>query len=146
MWHGTGRSGRRASLVFGLVSTLVLACGGDSSTGPAIDEAFIGTWDATSFVVAGTELITPESSFFVSLGLYSDGSYELIVTGHQSGLFCEGPASCNIDGDYTFTGDALTFDPGTEDELNATYSVSGDLLTVSGTIDGIPFSATLERG
>lgn len=138
-------SPRRTSIGLGLVLALAIACGGDSSTQPDIDEAFIGNWDATSFVVDGVELITPQVTFNMSLGLFSDGSYQLIVGGDETGLFCDGTASCNIPGDYSFTGSVLTFDPGTVDELSFSYSVSGDILTVSGTVEGFPFSATFER-
>lgn len=145
MWSLSFPPRRRSTLLFGLLLVGAVACGGDSSTEPSIDEEFIGNWISTSFTVDGQELMTEGSSFYISLGLFSDGSYQLIVGGDESGVFCDGEPSCTTMGDYTFSGSTLTVDPGTPDAVVLQYAVSGDTLTVSGSIDGTPFSAELER-
>lgn len=136
--------GLRTLLFFGLIVAVASACS-ESATEPDIDEAFIGSWITTSVIVDGEELVSPESPFYVNVGLWDDASYSLIVRGDESGLFCDGSASCNEDGDYSYSGSTITFDPGTEDALSVQYSVDGDVLSLSGSIDGTTFSALLER-
>ena len=121
-----------------------LACGSDPAD-PDIDEAFVGNWFATSFVIDGEELVTPAGGLSVSFGFFSDGSYQFIVGGDENFYFCNVTPSCVDDGDFSFTGSVITLDPGTVDELGLQYSVSADTLTVSGNLDGVPFSAVFER-
>lgn len=125
---------------------VVAACGSDPE-GPDIDidEAFVGNWNSTSFMVDGVDLMGAGSSFFVSFGFFSDGSYQLIVGGDDNFVICDIASSCNEDGDFSFTGTVLTIDPGTVDQLALQYSVSGDTLTLSGNLDGTPFTATFVR-
>ena len=134
----------RARRLLPLMMLFAAACNGDS-TDPNIDEAFIGNWVATSFIVDGVEWIDVGSAFNISFGFYSDGSYQLIVGGDELGVFCETQTACNDDGDFSFSGNVITLDPGTVFELDLQYSVSGDTLTVSGNLDGQAFSAVFQR-
>jgi len=132
-------------LSFGLLVIALVACNGNG-TEPDIDEAFVGDWFVTSFVVDGVDLVTaPGSTLNVSFGFYSDGSYQLIVGGDTSGLLCDLAQSCNEQGDFSFSGNVITLDPGTADALDLQFTVSGDTLTISGTLDGTPFTASFER-
>lgn len=137
------RTTRACALLLGTLP-LLLGCNGDSAE-PNINEAFIGNWFATSFIVDGNELVDPTSSFNLSFGFFSDGSYQLIVGGDDNLLFCETDPSCVDAGDFTFQGTVITLDPGTVYELTLLYSVSGDSLTVSGNLGGTPFAGVLER-
>ena len=135
-----GRAARIALPLF----VFALACGDD----PAdlnIDEAFIGNWNSTSFVVDGEELMTPGSSFFVSFGFFSDGSYQVLTSGDEDRFLCDVAPSCADNGDFAFAGNVITLDPGTVDELALQYSVTVNTLTVSGNFDGAPFTATFVR-
>ena len=123
---------------------LVVACGGNGAD-PEIDEPFVGNWVASSFLIAGVEHVTPAGDFNVSIGLFEDGSYQLIVNGDPTGLLCDLVPSCVESGDFSHSGSVLTLDPGTADELRLQYSVSGNELSVAGVLDGTPISATFDR-
>ncbi len=138
----SSRDGMAQSVLALLV--VAAACASDAE-GPEVDEAFVGNWNSTSFVVDGTEMMGAGSSFFVSFGFFSDGSYQLIVGGDDNFMLCDIASSCNEDGEFSFTGTVLTIDPGTVDQLALQYSVSGDTLTLSGVLDGTPFTATFVR-
>jgi len=121
-----------------------LACGSDPAD-PNIDEAFIGNWVASSFVVDGEEFVMPGGGLNVSFGFFADGSYQLIVGGDDDQFICDVTSSCVDDGDFTYTGNVITLDPGTVDELGLQYSASANTLTISGNLDGVPFSAVFDR-
>lgn len=135
-----GRAVRIALPLF----VFALACGDDPAD-VNIDEAFIGNWNSTNFVVDGEELITATSSFFVSFGFFSDGSYQVLTSGDENLFLCDVTPSCVNDGDFAFTGSVITLDPGTVDEFALQYSVTVNTLSVSGNFDGVPFSATFVR-
>jgi len=126
------------------VLLIAWACGGDPAE-PNINEAFVGNWVATSFIVDGEELITPGGGLSVSFGFFSDGSYQFIVGGDVNNYFCDPATSCVDDGDYSFAGNVITLDPGTVDQLGLQYSASASTLNVSGNLDGLPFSAVFAR-
>lgn len=128
-----------------ILPVVIAAFGCSDPVDTDIQEAFLGDWISTSFVVDGLELMTPPSDFYLSWGFYSDGSYQLIAGVDDIGFICDLGTSCRDDGDFTFTGNVITLDPGTADEFGFQYSVSGNTLTVSGSVDGTPFSATFER-
>ena len=123
----------------------LLALGCESSTDPVVDEPFIGNWTVESFVFDGVEQVLPAGGFNLSIGLFDDGSYQLIVSGDDTGFFCGGLAGCNASGDYDYTGSTLIFDPGTADEVRVGYVVVGDEMTLSGTAEGAPFTGVLRR-
>lgn len=127
------------------VAALVVGPGCESSTDPEIDEVFVGDWISTSFTLGGVEQMVPGASFYISMGLYDDMSYQFIVGGDDSGLLCDGPPSCQEQGDYEYTASRITMDPGTADAFSMQYSVSGNVMTLSGSLDGTSFSGSLER-
>ena len=138
-------SPRRALRALPLVLTAVLLPGCESSSEPEIDEPFVGNWSVSTFVIGGVEQTAPGRSFNLSIGLFRDGSYQFIVGGDDSGLLCGGPPSCNEQGDYSFTASRITLDPGTPDAFPFQYVVSGNTLTVSGSIEGVSFGGSLDR-
>jgi hypothetical protein len=120
-------------------------CGGDDGTDVNITADFVGNWMSTSFVLDGEELMTAGSDFYVSVGFFSDGSYQLIVGGDEGGVICVGTTSCIDSGDFSYTGTFITLEPGTEDELAFQYSVSGDVLTIEGDSSLGPYTAVFEK-
>ncbi len=137
------RSGGRGVRAVLLLSLFASAC--EDPADPEITAAFIGNWIATSFIVDGTELMGQASEFSASFGFFSDGSYQMLVGGDTGGLLCPSAPSCAEDGDFSHTGSSITLDPGTPDQMSFQWSVSGNELTVSGTLEGSPFTAVFER-
>jgi hypothetical protein len=132
-----------------LLSVLALwvslsACGGPEE--PALGEPFIGTWNATSFMVDGQEYIQPNGDFYFVLQFFTDASYYFGVGGDTDGLFCTAPDTmCDDEGDITFTSSTITLDPGTPDAQTLAYSVSGNTMTTSTSIDGSNVAATFQK-
>jgi hypothetical protein len=139
----THLAGRAARFSLALLVTLV-ACGEDG-TDIQLDEDFVGNWGLTSFVLDGVELVTPESDFYVSLGLFEDSSYQLIVGGDVTHVICLDTTSCVESGDFSYTGTIFTLDPGEASQILLEYSVSGDVLTLSGDSALGEYTAVLER-
>lgn len=127
-----------------LLVPLAMACATEPEEDPVIDAPFLGNWDASSFVVNGEEFIVPGQSFVI-FGFFSDGSYGFSVGGDDDGDICDVPPTCLDDGDFDYTSTVIILDPGTADELRLSYTVSGNTLTVSGTLNGTAFSATFEK-
>ena len=141
----TRRNRSWSRVLFPFLLLWVVAPGCDSSTEPVIDEPFLGNWSIESFVFDGEEQLVPGNNFNLSIGLFDDGSYQLIVSGDPTGFFCGGLPGCNASGDYDYTGSTLIFDPGTADEVRVQYAVVGNDLTLTGTVDGVPFTGILSR-
>ena len=122
------------------VAPLLLACNGDE-TGPNVSE-FVGSWSATSFVADGTDIVAGGTTITFT---FTETTYSFSVTGDTNAFFCDpGVTSCGDNGDLGSTSSSLIFDPGTADEVSLSFNVTGDILTVSGTIDGITLSATFQ--
>ncbi|MGD2046175.1 MAG: hypothetical protein PVJ80_03770 [Gemmatimonadota bacterium] len=137
----------RKGLALLLLSVWLLGsdCGNDGGTDVEVGADFVGNWVSTSFVLDGEELMTAGSSFYISIGFFSDGSYQLIAGGDEDGVICTGSTSCNESGDFSYTGTYITLDPGTMDELVFEYSVSGSTLTIEGDSSLGPYTAVFEK-
>jgi hypothetical protein len=125
----------------------LVACGGDGTgSEPDITAAFIGDWHLTSFVIDGNQMpMDGPTPVHIAIGLYADGSYQLIVSGDVTGLLCGGVPSCHEQGDYSYSGNVITLDPGTPDAIAFQYAMSGGVMTISGQMEGHSFSGTFER-
>jgi hypothetical protein len=121
---------------------LVSACSSDDSNGPAADP-IVGTWHATSFDVGGEDVIA--AGMVMTLTVNSDGTYSLFFNNDLIGS-CNGTSSCTQTGDYSKTSSQLTFDAGTADETTLNYAISGNSMTLTGTIDGTPVTLILHKG
>lgn len=119
------------------LAPLVIACG--DSTEPSND--LVGTWNATSLLVAGVDLTDQGMTLSFTFG--ANGSYSYTVTNDLIDFCSPGPA-CTDSGNYVVSGNQITFDPGV-DEATVTYSISGSTLTVNGTIDAINFTFTFAK-
>lgn len=116
------------------------ACSSDGGNGPG--DALIASWNATSFMVQGTDAIADGMSLVMTFE--SGGTYTLEFTNDQIGACNPGP-DCTQTGTLEFTGSHFTLDAGTVDEVTLNYSIQGDTMTITGTIDAIPVTIVLTR-
>ncbi len=129
----------------------IAGCSSDEGgTSPGVNPAVIGTWNATSFVAQGTDLITQGMGF--SIVFNSNGTYSFNITNDQSGLvvslepLCDGGApDCSYTGSFTATGSQIVLDPGTIDQETLNYSISGTTMTFTATLDLTPITVVLDR-
>ena len=131
---------RRSPLAAPLLVLALAACSSDESTGP--NPALIGDWNATSIIALGTDFIAGGMTLVATVN--NDGTYALDITGDLMGACDPGP-DCVVTGDYTATATQITFDPGSPDEATLNYSISGNNLTLSGNIGGIPVTFAFTR-
>ena len=128
-------------MTFALASAIAGCSDDEISTAPGVDPAVVGTWNATSFVVGGTNLIPPLGVSFV---FNANGTYALNFTSDQ-GDFCDpGEVNCGETGDYTSTSTTITLDPG-DDETILSYSISGSTMTINATIEGEDIVVILDK-
>ena len=138
----------RNHTAYAAVLTLALAsavagCSDDEiSTAPGVDPAVVGTWNATSFVVMGSDLIPPLGVSFV---FNANGSYALNFTNDQGDFCAPMEVNCGETGTYTATGTTITLDAGTADEAILSYSISGSTMTLNATIDGEAIVVVLNK-
>lgn len=138
------RTNRLITITIALSSLLLTAgCGDDDPTGTGSSNPLVGTWNATSFVVGGFDLIDAGATF--SLTLAAGGTESSTITGDTSMFFCETTVDCTDSGTWTSTSTTLTFDPGTVDEFTVTYTISGSTLNFSGTIESTLLSGTFTK-
>lgn len=139
---GTRRAGTLLliHLAVALTATSLVACSDDDPSGPGAGLA--GTWNATSFVVQGQDLIV--LGMGITLALNSSNTFVLTVTGDLTGV-CGGASSCTENGSYSSTATQITLNPGTEDEVTFNYALLGQTLTLTGSIDGNQATITLIR-
>ena len=122
-----------AVLTLALASAVAGCSDDEPSTAPGVDPAVVGTWNATSFVFMGTNLIPPAGVSFV---FNANGTYALNFTMDQ-GDFCDlGEVNCSETGSYTSTSTTITLDPGDTDQTTLNYSISGSTMTINATVDG----------
>ncbi len=131
----------RNRTAYAAVLTLVLAsaiagCSDDeNNTAPGVDPAVVGTWNATSFLLMGNDLIT--QGVGVSLVFNSNGTYAITFTNDQAGDLCDvGMTDCSDSGTYTASDTQIILDAGGVDEATLNYSIIGTTMTIAATIDG----------
>ena len=137
----------RSTILLALVAfaTALSACSDDDNpAGPGGNQdAYVGTWTATSFVVSGMDLID------LGMGLqatFTTSSYSLTVTDDVVGICAESASTdCTETGDLSGNGSQVTFDPGTADEIVFAYTIVGSNMTITGEIDGEPVSITFRK-
>jgi hypothetical protein len=116
-------------------------CSSDS-TGPEINPAVVGTWNATSIVVGGGgELI--DQGMSLTFVFASNGTYTFNVTNDQGGL-CDGAANCSDSGDYTASDTQIVLDPD-DDPVTLGYSISGSTVTVNADLEGTPLTIVMDE-
>jgi len=135
-WFRTRRIA--ATLAIASIAPLVAGCGDDSGVDPALD--LVGTWNATVLMVDGVDLIG--EGMTLSFTFSADGEYSYNVTGDLLD-FCDAGPDCTDGGDFTATISRFTLDPGLEPVV-LNYSVTGNTLTVTGTVDGTVLAWTFQ--
>ena len=126
-----------------LLAVAVLACSEDSPAGPGggTPSALIGTWNATAFNALGQDLVA--QGMGLTFTFDAQGAYSINITNDQANLCDVGP-NCSVSGTYSATGSQITLDP-IVDPVVLSYSIQGTTMTVSGTVDGIPITATFAK-
>jgi len=131
-----------AVLTLALASAVAGCSDSETSTAPGVNAAVVGTWNATSFVVMGNDLIPPLGVSFV---FNANGTFALNFTNDQ-GDFCDPmEVNCGETGNYTSTSTTITLDPGTADETTLSYSISGSTMTINATVDGEAIVVVLNK-
>ena len=127
---------------------LSLALGGaiagcsSEGTGPEINPAVVGTWNATSFMFEGSDVIVQGTT--VSFGFTNDGTYSFNFANDQ-GVLCDVGTACVDTGDYEATVSQIVLDPDTVDEQLFNYSIAGTTMTITGDVDGAPVTIVLNK-
>lgn len=130
----------RSLLATSLLVAALAACSSDEATGP--DPALIATWNCTSFSALGQDFI--QQGMTLQATFTNADTYTLTVTGDLTGNCNPGP-DCVVNGTYSATATQITFDPGTVDAVTFNYSIVGNTMTLTGNIEGIPATITLEK-
>ena len=127
------------------VLTLALGfaiAGCSDETGPEVNPAVVGTWNATSFLVPGTgDLIT--QGMTMAFAFASNGTYTFTVTNDQGGL-CDGAADCSDSGSYTASDTQIVLDP-EDDPQVLTYSIAGATVTINADMDGTAVTLVMDK-
>lgn len=120
---------------------LTAGCGEDEGSTAPVPTSILGTWIVTSIMVEGNDLA--QLGMVLSFHFSADGEYSFLVTEDQLGM-CDAGPFCEDFGDFDVTATQIIFDPA-EDPKPFSYSVSGDVMTLTGVMNGIPVTLTLER-
>ena len=119
----------------------IAGCSSDN-TGPEINPAVVGTWNATSFVIqGGADLIG--QGMTMSFVFADDGTYSFTVANDQGGL-CDVGTSCTETGNYTASDTQIILDPN-EDPQTLNYSISGSTVTVNADMEGTPITLVMDK-
>lgn len=135
----------RLALYLALVSAAPLPLLGgcssdDNGTGPG--SALVATWNATSFSALGQNFIALGMTLRITFA--SGGTYSINIAGDLIGA-CDQGTSCVNTGSYSATATQVTLDPGTADAVTFNYTIQGQTLTLTGSIDGNQATITLTR-
>ncbi len=104
--------------------------------------AVVGTWNATSFIANGTDLIA--AGMTLTFTLTSSETYSLSFTNDLGG-FCDVGSACTENGDYTATDTQITLDAGTPDVVVLAYTIIGNTMSIAVTVDGTTITATFDK-
>lgn len=130
-----------AAAALAALLTAVAACSDDDPTGT--EASIVGTWQAASFEALGTDFVA--AGMELELTLTDAGTYMIDVTNDLIGVCPDEEPDCVQQGAYTSTDTQVTIDPGLEDEVTFTYTVTGTTLTLNGAINETPVTATFMR-
>jgi hypothetical protein len=138
------RVSRLAVLTLALVALpSFVGCGDDDEPTNGDTNPLIGSWNALSFAIAEFDLIDGGYTLIFTYG--ASGTYSITVTGDEDRFFCETSSSCTMTGTYSSTSSTIVFDAGSSDELVASYSITGDSMSLTATDEGATLTATFER-
>jgi hypothetical protein len=134
----------RSMVVSTCMLALLAACNDDDDdpAGPGGDP-LVSTWNATSLTATGI----PDPiglGMTMTMTLSSGGTFTLVFTNDLVG-FCDGEANCTQTGTYTSTATTLTIDPSDSDPGTFNYTISGNVLTLTGDIDGSQVTLVFQK-
>jgi hypothetical protein len=133
------RAIRRAVLIV-VAGVIPVVIGCDGTTEPPPE--FVGTWDATSLLVDGFDLMG--EGMTLTFTFTSGGQYSYTVVNDLLD-YCDPGPNCTDSGDFTVSGNRITFDPDTAWEETYTYTLTGTTLTVTASFGGSTFTFTFEK-
>jgi hypothetical protein len=126
-------------LLFTALIPIFVGCG-DSTTEPPAE--LVGTWEATALLVDGYDLMG--DGMTLTYTFTSGGEYSYTVANDQLD-FCNPGPNCSDSGEFTVSGNRITFDPDTVWEETYSYTLSGATLTVTATFGGSTFTFTFAK-
>ena len=135
-----GRTLRYAAVF--LLPILVSCSSDDEPTGNNANP-LVGTWHVTSFQALGSDFV--QEGMSLTFTINEGGTYSLAVTGDAVGA-CDTGTSCTNTGTWSSTTTTFTLDPGTQDAVTFNYSISGNTMTWTGSIDGNAATIVSTRG
>ncbi len=137
---------RLAAALVVVVAFVLGACGDDDPAGPGAD-AILVSWQVTAFIAGPTDLVSDGMGMDAILN--SGGEYLSEVTNDQVGVCGDATGQdCSSTGSYAYTATTVTVDDDDPvDAVTFAYSITGtgDFMTWTGSIDGIPVEITFQR-
>jgi hypothetical protein len=108
-------------------------CGDEPTNTPT---SIVGSWVATNLTAPGEPQwgdAVADDGLSVTMTFTAGGSYTFDIGDDDPAdpWMCPGTASCSYSGSYQTAGSTLTLDAGTADESSATYTFSGNRLTIA---------------
>jgi hypothetical protein len=133
---------RAASGALVVLLPVLVSCSSDDDDPAGLSDPLVGTWNATSFVAGTDDVIA--LGMDLSIAFSAADTYTLTVTNDLIEAR-DGAADCTQTGSYAATSTQLTIDPGTVDSITFGYTIQGNTLTLTGSMDGIPVTVVLTR-
>lgn len=124
-----------------LAAAFAPGCSDDEPTTPTA--TLVGTWNATHLTALGTNAIS--LGMTASVTFTNSNAFTLVITGDLVGFCGESITSCTETGTYTATTTQLTMDPVDGDPITVNYSITGNTMTWTGSLAGIPATVTLAK-
>ena len=118
---------------------LTSACDDGEDTIPT--SGLSGSWEATSFVAQQGNLL--DQGMGMDVELTNSSTYNLTITGDRAGLCNPGP-DCTRTGNFSADQQTITLDPG-PDGLTFTWVRTGETMTWTGTVGGVPATITFDE-
>ena len=137
-----------------LLLCALTGCGNDvnpASSGANEGSELAGSWQATSFLADGNDVIGMGMSVAFTFTVSGSstlrgvaGTFAVTITNDIMDI-CDGASSCTPTGTFEVANGLIVFDPGTQDELVWEYSVTGQTLFMSATTEGTILQITATR-
>lgn len=129
------------SLCAAAVMSVAASCDDDDDDTNPTPNPLVGTWDATSLMLPTGDAIQGGMALNIVIG--STGTIALNVTGDMLGLCNPGP-DCTLSGSWTSTANTITITSGT-DVITLNYTLVGEEMTWTGTIEGVATTVVLDK-